>query len=184
MNFIFLFLLCFAYIWFVLDKLICCEKEVNKSWKKIFVQIQRRLDFAEDIVNIFINFKDKFKNKIVFDDFNNIKRSFNNLVNDRNQIMKINKQLCYILTTIFRESENIYELKNNIRLKELKYNIVRTEDKIIYEQQFFNANIKRFNETRNFFPNNLYINLFKSFKLKKFFNADEFERSLPKSEEN
>jgi LemA protein len=91
------------------------------------------------------------------------------------QAAQADNMLQATLRSLFAVSENYPDLKANENFLELPRELTDTEDKIAYSRQFYNANVRNYNEKIQTVPTNIIANMF-NFREEEFFEAEETAR--------
>ncbi len=174
-----LVIVAFIVLWIigVYNRLITLKNRVENAWHQIDVQLQRRYDLIENLVN---TVKGYAKHE---------KEVFEKVAEARAKAMgasspaekaKAEGELTSTLKTLFAVAEAYPELKANENFLKLQEELTTTENKVAYARQAYNDTVYMFNKTIQLFPNNIIAGML-GFKPFEYFEAESAEaRKAPK----
>ncbi|MDY9923266.1 LemA family protein [Methanobacterium sp.] len=147
----------FVIIIAIYNSLIKLQNGVEGAWSQINVQLERRSDLIDNLVETVKGYAAHEKTT-----FQEVARARSNL-NDA-QTVKENEKADNILTgtlkSLFAVAENYPELKADENFLELQDQLSETEDKIAQYREFYNEIVLTYNNKREVFPNNMLANFF------------------------
>jgi LemA protein len=156
----------FAIIIAIYNSLIKLQNGVEGAWSQINVQLERRSDLIDNLVETVKGYATHEKTT-----FKEVTKARSNLNNAKT--VKENEKADNILTgtlkSLFAVAENYPELKADENFLELQDQLSETEDKIAQYREFYNEIVLTYNNKREVFPNNILANFFN------FEEADYFE---------
>jgi LemA protein len=91
------------------------------------------------------------------------------------QAAQADNMLTGALRSLFAVAEAYPDLKANQNFLELQRELTDTEDKIAYSRQFYNANVRDYNERTATIPSSIIAGMF-NFEPAEFFEAEESAR--------
>lgn len=152
--------------------LVRARVRVREAWSGIDVQLKRRSSLIPNLVETVKGYAAHEKEVL-----ENVTRARAML--DRaetpGQAAQADNMLQATLRSLFAVSENYPDLKANENFIELQRELTDTEDKIAYSRQFYNANVRNYNEKIQTVPTNIIANMF-NFREEEFFEAEEEAR--------
>jgi Uncharacterized conserved protein len=168
----------FAIIVGIYNSLVKLQNGVEGSWSQINVQLERRSDLIENLVETVKGYATH--EKTTFQEVTQARSDLNNA-----QTVKENEKADNILTgtlkSLFAVAENYPELKADENFLELQDQLSETEDKIAEYREFYNEMVLTYNNKREVFPNNIISNFF-SFQEAEFFEHGQDAEEVPQVE--
>ncbi len=165
----------FAIIVGIYNSLVKLQNGVEGSWSQINVQLERRSDLIENLVETVKGYATH--EKTTFQEVTQARSDLNNA-----QTVKENEKADNILTgtlkSLFAVAENYPELKADENFLELQDQLSETEDKIAEYREFYNEMVLTYNNKREVFPNNIISNFF-SFQEAEFFEHGQDAEEVP-----
>ena len=160
----------------IYNDLVTKRNQVKSSWSKIDVQLKRRTDLIQNLVEIVKGYAQHEK-----ETFSQVSQARASLMNARNidDIQKSNSQLSRSLVNLFAIAERYPELKANTNFLNLQGQIQESEDKIAIYRERFNNFVLVYNNSCEQFPGNLVAQMF-GFKTANFIEISEDEKAVPK----
>ncbi len=165
----------FAIIVGIYNSLVKLQNGVEGAWSQINVQLERRSDLIENLVETVKGYATH--EKTTFQEVTQARSDLNNA-----QTVKENEKADNILTgtlkSLFVVAENYPELKADENFLELQDQLSETEDKIAEYREFYNEMVLTYNNKREVFPNNIISNFF-SFQEAEFFEHGQDAEEVP-----
>ncbi len=163
--------------WFVIsvyNGLVTARNKVRNGWSQIDVQLKRRFDMIPNLVETVKGYASHEKG--IFEEFGRARGLYaqSQQSGDVGMAAQAEKGVAGALGRLLMVQEAYPELKANENFKELMSQLKDTEDKIMFNRQFYNDTAMAFNNKAEVFPTNVIAKLFK-FELAKFFEVDEAE---------
>lgn len=155
----------------VYNRLITLKHRVMNAWHQIEVQLQRRYDLIENLVNTVKGYAEHEK------------EIFEKIAEARARAMgattpgekaKADGELTSVLKTLFAVAEAYPDLKANTNFLQLQEELTSTENKVAYARQAYNDTVYMFNRTIELFPTNIIANMF-GFKPFEYFEVESEE---------
>ncbi|EKF84721.1 LemA family protein [Methanobacterium formicicum] len=147
----------FAIIILIYNSLIKLQNGVEGAWSQINVQLERRSDLIDNLVETVKGYAAHEKTT-----FQEVARARSNLNNA--ETVKENEKADNILTgtlkSLFAVAENYPDLKADENFLELQDQLSATEDKIAQYRELYNEIVLTYNNKREVFPNNILANFF------------------------
>ena len=159
------------------NKLKILEKAVEKAFSDIDIQMQRRFDLVENLVNTVKGYAIHEKETLT-----NVIKARSSFLNAKSTWEKIsaNDQLSWNLRTLYAVAEQYPELKANQNFLQLQNELTDIENRIASNRHVYNSYVQEYNTAREIFPNNIVANLFHFKKQKSFSIYDEAAKKAPK----
>ena len=161
----------------VYNRLITLKNRVENAWHQIDVQLQRRYDLIENLVNTVKGYA-KHEKEI----FEKVAEARAKAVGASSpaEKAKAEGELTSTLKTLFAVAEAYPELKANENFLKLQEELTTTENKVAYARQAYNDTVYMFNKTIQLFPNNIIAGML-GFKPFEYFETESSEaRKAPK----
>jgi LemA protein len=145
---------------------------VREAWAGIDVQLKRRSSLIPNLVETVRGYAAHEREVL-----ENVTRARSMLDNAQTpaQAAQADNMLQATLRSLFAVAENYPDLKANENFLELQRELTDTEDKIAYSRQFYNANVRSYNEKIQTVPSNIIAGMF-NFKEEEFYEAEEEAR--------
>jgi LemA protein len=86
------------------------------------------------------------------------------------------------LGKLFAVMENYPQLKSNENIMQLQEELTSTENRIGFARQFYNDMVAAYRIKQQVFPNNFMVGLFGGFSPEEYFQAEQADRAVPKSD--
>lgn len=152
--------------------LVRARVRVREAWSGIDVQLKRRSSLIPNLVETVKGYASHEKEVL-----ENVTRARAQLDNAKGpaEAAQADNFLQATLRSLFAVSEAYPDLKANQNFLELQRELTDTEDKIAYSRQFYNANVRNYNEKIQTVPTNIIANMF-NFREEEFFEAEETAR--------
>ena len=145
---------------------------VKEAWSGIDVQLKRRSSLIPNLVETVKGYAAHEKEVL-----ENVTRARAML--DRagtpGQAAQADNMLTGALRSLFAVAEAYPDLKANTNFLELQRELTDTEDKIAYSRQFYNANVREYNEKTATVPSSIVAGMF-NFEPAEFYEAEEGAR--------
>lgn len=145
---------------------------VKESWSGIDVQLKRRSSLIPNLVETVKGYAAHEKETL-----ENVTRARAML--DRaatpGQAAQADNMLTGALRSLFAVSEAYPDLKANQNFLQLQRELTDTEDKIAYARQFYNSNVRVYNEKIVTIPSSIIAGMF-NFTAEEFYEAEEAAR--------
>lgn len=145
---------------------------VREAWSGIDVQLKRRSSLIPNLVETVKGYAAHEKEVL-----ENVTRARAML--DRaatpGQAAQADNMLTGALRSLFAVAEAYPDLKANTNFLELQRELTDTEDKIAYSRQFYNANVRTYNEKIAVVPSSIIAGMF-NFQPEEFYEAEEGAR--------
>jgi len=164
MNFMFLILILFAYASVIFQTMLSAKKNLNNTWKKTRVFLDKKFFLIDDLLKIL----DKKISKSTMHHVNSTKDFYYEL-HDPYEIINLSKSASFELNKMLDNLEP--ELRNTIAIQNLLNEIKRVDNKILNTCYAYNKCAKKFNNMLVIFPNTILAPLFKIYK-QKYFNLE------------
>jgi LemA protein len=159
-------------LWTIYNGLVGARLRVKEAWSGIDVQLKRRSSLIPNLVETVKGYAAHERETL-----ENVTRARAML--DRAQTPGQAAQADNILTgalrSLFAVAEAYPDLKANENFMHLQRELTDTEDKIAYSRQFYNANVRNYNESVQKFPNVFVARMF-GFVEEEFYEAEEAAR--------
>jgi len=142
---------------------------VKEAWSGIDVQLRRRSSLIPNLVETVRGYAAHERETL-----ESVTRARAMLDNAQTpgQAAQADNVLQATLRSLFAVAENYPDLKANQNFLELQRELTDTEDKIAYSRQFYNANVRTYNEKIQTVPSNIIAGMF-NFKEEEFYEAPE-----------
>ncbi len=161
----------------VYNRLITLKNRVENAWHQIDVQLQRRYDLIENLVNTVKGYAKHEKE--IFEKVAEARARAMGATSPA-QKAKAEGELTSALKTLFAVAEAYPELKANENFLKLQEELTTTENKVAYARQAYNDTVYMFNKTIQLFPNNIIAGML-GFKPFEYFEVESAEaRKAPK----
>jgi len=157
----------------IYNGLVRARIRVKEAWSGIDVQLKRRSSLIPNLVETVKGYAAHEK-----ETFENVTRARAML--DRaatpGQAAAADNMLTGALRSLFAVAEAYPDLKANTNFLELQRELTDTEDKIAYSRQFYNSNVREYNEKIAVVPSSIIAGMF-NFEAAEFFEAEEESRA-------
>ena len=161
----------------IYNRLITLKNRVENAWHQIDVQLQRRYDLIENLVNTVKGYAKHEKE--VFEKIAEARAKAMGATSPAEKA-KAEGELTSTLKTLFAVAEAYPELKANENFLQLQEELTSTENKVAYARQAYNDTVYMFNKTIQVFPNNIIAGML-GFKPFEYFEAESEEaRKAPR----
>ncbi|MEX2081100.1 MAG: LemA family protein [Dehalococcoidia bacterium] len=146
---------------------------VQEAWSGIDVQLQRKLKLIPNLVETVKGYATHEREV-----FENVTRARSMLQNAEGPAAtaQADNMLTSTLRSLFAVAEAYPDLKANENFLELQRELTDTEDKVAYSRQFYNSNVRNYNEKTVTVPSSIIAGMF-NFQPSEFFEADEAARA-------
>ncbi|AXV39494.1 LemA family protein [Methanobacterium sp. BAmetb5] len=165
----------FTIIIAVYNSLIKLQNGVEGAWSQINVQLERRSDLIDNLVETVKGYA--MHEKTTFQEVSQARSQLNNA-----ETVKENEEADNVLTgtlkSLFAVAENYPELKADENFLELQDQLSQTEDKIADYRELYNEIVLTYNNKREVFPNSIIANFF-SFPEAEYFEHDANAEEVP-----
>jgi len=164
----------------VYNTLVSLRNKVRNGWSQIDVQLKRRFDLIPNLVETVKGYATHEKD--IWEQFGKARGLYQQAAQtgDVAKAAEAEKGLAGALSRLMVVSEAYPELKANENFKEMMAQLKDTEDKIMFNRQFYNDTAMGYNNKIEMFPGNIVAKIFK-FELAKFFEiTEEAERQAVK----
>ena len=159
-------------LWTIYNGLVGARLRVKEAWSGIDVQLKRRSSLIPNLVETVKGYASHER-----ETFEAVTRARAMLDNARTpgQAAQADNILTGALRSLFAVAEAYPELKANENFMHLQRELTDTEDKIAYSRQYYNANVRNYNEKTQVFPSVLVARMF-GFVGEEFYEAEEAAR--------
>jgi len=165
----------FTIIIAVYNSLIKLQNGVEGAWSQINVQLERRSDLIDNLVETVKGYA--MHEKTTFQEISQARSQLNDA-----KTVKENEEADNALTgtlkSLFAVAENYPELKADENFLELQDQLSQTEDKIADYRELYNEIVLTYNNKREVFPNSIIANFF-SFPEAEYFEHDANAEEVP-----
>jgi len=160
------------YVINIYNTLVVARNKVRNSWSQIDVQLKRRFDLIPNLVETVKGYAAHEEG--IFSEFGRARGLYaqSQKTGDVAQAAEAEKSVTGALSRLLMVQEAYPELKANENFKELMAQLKDTEDKIMFNRQFYNDTALGLNNKIELFPSNIVAKMFK-FQLAKFFEVSE-----------
>jgi LemA protein len=152
--------------------LISLRNKIENAYAQIDVQLNRRHDLIPNLVETVKGYaahESKTLEAVV------AARNVATAATGPAQQAQAENALTGTLRSLFALSESYPDLKANQNFQQLQTELSSTEDRISYARQYYNDNVRAYNEGIQRFPTNLLAGAF-HFQSREYFEADETTR--------
>jgi len=162
------------------NTLVTLRNKVKNAWSQIDVQLKRRFDLIPNLVETVKGYATHEKD--IWEQFGKARGLYQQSAQtgDVGKAAEAEKGLAGALSRLMVVSEAYPELKANENFKEMMAQLKDTEDKIMFNRQFYNDTAMKFNVKVEMFPGNIVAKLFKFEAAKYFEVTEEAERQAVK----
>lgn len=149
---------------------------VKNTWSKIDIQLNKRADLIDNIVETVRGYSIHEK-----DILTDVAKARSNLLSSDTvpDIQRSNQKLTRSLMNLYSVVENYPNLKANDNFLELQNELKQIEENIVYYKERYNNAVLMYNNSCEQFPTNLVASTF-NFKSADFLKTDESKKELPK----
>lgn len=175
----FLFVILAIIVYYIIklyNKLIAERNAVKNAWSKIDIQLNRRADLIENLVETVKGYSIHEK-----DILTEVAKARSGLLNSDTvpDIQRSNQKLTKSLMDLYAVVENYPNLKANTNFLELQDELKKIENYIASYREEYNNKVLIYNNSCEQFPNNLIASMF-NFKTADFLKVNESKKELPK----
>lgn len=149
---------------------------VQAAWSQIDVQLQRRLDLIQNLVETVKGYASHEKSTL---DSVIYARSQAISAESLSDIVQSQNFLTQALGGLLALAEAYPELKANSNFLSLQSELSNTESRVAYARNYYNESVQIYNTRVTSFPSNIYAGL-QGAATKEFFVSDESSRNAPK----
>lgn len=162
----------------VYNRMIRMRNLVDEGWSGIDVQLKRRSDLVENVVETVKGYATHEKE--LFTQVTEARAAAvqAGTVQERAQA---ENALTRTLRSLFAVAENYPELKANENFLHLQTTLAQLENEIQMARRYYNGSVRDYNTTIQVFPNSVLAGAF-GFGPREYFEADEQDRALPRVE--
>lgn len=175
--FLFVLLAILAYYTIKLYNNLVAERNgVKNAWSKIDIQLNKRADLIENLVETVKGYSIHEKDVLT-----DVTRARSGLLNSDtvSDIQRSNQELTQSLMNLYAVSERYPDLKANKNFMHLQSELKQIEDNIAVYRERYNNQVYIYNNSCEQFPNNLVASMF-NFKTADFLHVDDSKKELPK----
>lgn len=154
------------------NSLVRLNVRVDEAWSDITVQLKRRLDLIQNLVNTVKGYA-KHEAEVL----ENVAKERAGTVNNQGSVKEAaqtENMLTGALKSVFAVAESNPDLKANQNFLQLQQELVDTEDKIQAARRFYNGSARDLNTKILMFPTNIFAGML-GFKVREFFEVDDSE---------
>jgi len=162
----------------VYNRIIRMRNLVDEGWSGIDVQLKRRSDLVENLVETVKGYATHEKELFTQVTEARTAATRAGTVQERAQA---ENALTLTLRSLFAVAENYPELKANENFLNLQNTLSQLENEIQMARRYYNGSVRDYNTTIQVFPNSLLAGAF-GFGPREYFEADEQDRALPRVE--
>jgi LemA protein len=159
-------------LWSIYNGLVSARLRVREAWSGIDVQLKRRSSLIPNLVETVKGYAAHERETL---EAVTSARSMLDRANTPAQAAQADNMLTAALRSLFAVAEAYPDLKANENFLHLQRELTDTEDKIAYSRQFYNANVRNYNEKTQVFPNVFVARMF-GFVEEEFYEAEEAAR--------
>jgi LemA protein len=162
----------FIALWSIYNGLVSARLRVREAWSGIDVQLKRRSSLIPNLVETVKGYAAHERETLEA-----VTRARAMLDNAKTpaQAAQADNILTGALRSLFAVSEAYPDLKANENFMHLQRELTDAEDKIAYSRQFYNANVRNYNQKTQVFPNVFVARMF-GFVPEEFYEAEETAR--------
>jgi LemA protein len=144
-------LLLSIFIIFNYNKIIKLKVRAKGAWSDIDVQLKKRYDLINNLVNVVKGYSDFEKEVLV-----NVTEKRSIAMNEKSieKMAYSENNISNSLKSLFAVAENYPDLKANNSYLHLQKQLVEIEDNISYARRYYNAVVRDFNQIIHIFPQN------------------------------
>ena len=146
---------------------------VKEAWSGIDVQLKRRSSLIPNLVETVKGYAAHERETL---EAVTRARAMLDRAATPGQAAQADNMLTGALRSLFAVSEAYPDLKANQNFLELQRELTDTEDKIAYARQFYNANVRTYNEKIATVPSSIIAGMF-NFTAEEFYEAEEAARA-------
>ena len=152
--------------------LVSLRNRIDAAWAQIDVQLKRRFDLIPNLVETVKGYAAHEQGT-----FEKVTQARNMAMNAQGpaEAAQADNVLSGALKSLFAVSEAYPDLKANVGFQQLQTELSSTEDRIAYARQYYNDNVRAYNEGIQRFPTVVIANAF-HFEKREYFEADETAR--------
>jgi LemA protein len=154
------------------NRLVSLRNKIENAYAQIDVQLNRRHDLIPNLVETVKGYaahESKTLEAVI------AARNQATAASGPAQQAQAENALTGTLRSLFALSESYPDLKANQNFQQLQTELSSTEDRISYARQYYNDNVRAYNEGIQRFPTNLIAGTF-HFQEREYFEADETTR--------
>lgn len=159
-------------LWSMYNGLVGARLRVREAWSGIDVQLKRRSSLIPNLVETVRGYAAHERETL---DSVTQARAMLDRAATPGQAAQADNMLTSALRSLFAVAEAYPDLKANENFLHLQRELTDTEDKIAYSRQFYNANVRNYNEKTQVFPNMFVARMF-GFVSEEFYEAEEAAR--------
>jgi LemA protein len=159
-------------LWTIYNGLVSARLRVREAWSGIDVQLKRRSSLIPNLVETVKGYAAHERETL--EAVTNA-RAMLDRAGTPGQAAQADNMLTSALRSLFAVAEAYPDLKANENFLHLQRELTDTEDKIAYSRQFYNANVRNYNEKTQVFPNMFVARMF-GFVEEEFYEAEETAR--------
>ena len=159
-------------LWVMYNGLVSARLRVKEAWSGIDVQLKRRSSLIPNLVETVRGYAAHERETL---DSVTQARAMLDQAQTPGQAAQADNILTSALRSLFAVAEAYPDLKANENFLHLQRELTDTEDKIAYSRQFYNANVRNYNEKTQVFPNVFVARMF-GFHEEEFYEAEEAAR--------
>ena len=153
----------------IYNSLATSKVAIDEALSGIEVQLKRRADLVPNLIETVKGYAKHESG--VFDRVSEAREKMLSASNIKEEA-KADNMLSGALKSVFAIAESYPDLKASSNFSSLQSELSDIEAKISYSRQFYNSNVKNYNNKIVTFPSNLLASVF-SFKKAEFFDAEE-----------
>lgn len=162
----------------IYNKLIGMKNTVDNAISDIDVQMKKRFDLVDNLVNTVKGYASHEKETLT--QLTAARSGFMNATGTEEKL-EANNQLTNTLKSLFAVSEAYPDLKANAGFLSLQNQLSALEESIASARRYLNATIREYNIALQSFPNNLIANIFGFKNQTNYFEvSNEEEKNAPK----
>jgi LemA protein len=162
----------------VYNRMVRMRNLVDEGWSGIDVQLKRRGDLVENLVETVKGYATHEKELFTQVTEARAAATRAGTVQERAQA---ENALTQTLRSLFAVAENYPELKASENFLNLQNTLSQLENEIQMARRYYNGSVRDYNTTIQVFPNSLLAGAF-GFGPREYFEADEQDRTLPRVE--
>lgn len=162
----------------IYNKLIGMKNTVENALSDIDVQMKKRFDLVDNLVNTVKGYATHEKETLT--KLTEARSGYMN-ASTTEEKLEANNQLTNTLKTLFAVSEAYPDLKANAWFISLQTELSRLEETIASARRYLNATIREYNTALEVFPNNIIATIFGFKNQTNYFEiTNEEEKNVPK----
>jgi LemA protein len=159
------------------NSLVGLKNNVEEGWAQIDVQLKRRTDLIPNLMETVKGYASHERQV-----FENVTAARSNLMKAGSpaEKAKANNELEGTLKSLFAVAEAYPQLRATENFSQFQEELTTTENKISFARQYYNSNVRDFNNKIQAFPSNIIASMFKFTEREYFEVQNDAEKEAPK----